>query len=79
MGLRLALPIIALLAMTDITLSLLGRLNSQLHVTTLAFPAKMLAALGLLAWLAGLMPTIFQQYARQILTLIEHILRVSGG
>src|SRR5579872_1946661 len=44
-GVRLALPVVALLAMVDIALALLGRLNAQLQLLSLAFPLKMLAAL----------------------------------
>ena len=48
---RLALPVVALLMLVDLALALLGRLNAQLQLLTLAFPAKMLAALLLLAWM----------------------------
>jgi flagellar biosynthesis protein FliR len=37
-GLRLALPMVALLLMVDISLALLGRVNSQLQLLTVAFP-----------------------------------------
>ena len=50
-GLRLVLPLLALLLIVDISLALLARLNSQLQLITLAFPIKMLLSLGLLAWL----------------------------
>ena len=45
MALRLALPVVALLLMVDVALALLGRLNQQLQLLALAFPAKMLTAL----------------------------------
>jgi flagellar biosynthesis protein FliR len=41
-GVRLALPVVALLVMVDVALALMGRLNQQLHLLSLAFPAKML-------------------------------------
>jgi flagellar biosynthetic protein FliR len=72
-GLRLALPVIALLAMADIALALVGRLNAQLQVTTISFPAKMIAGLALLAWISALIPNVFQQSARQILSLVEQL------
>src|SRR5262249_18341146 len=50
-GFRLALPVVALLTMVDVALALLGRLNQQLQLLTLAFPAKMLAALLILSWM----------------------------
>lgn len=77
-GLRLALPVIALLAMTDIALALIGRLNSHVQVQTLGFPAKMIAGLALLAWIATLIPTVFQQAARQTLTLVDQLTRSVG-
>ena len=39
-GFRLALPVIAILMMVDISLALLGRINAQLHLATVAFPSK---------------------------------------
>jgi flagellar biosynthesis protein FliR len=72
-GLRLALPVVALLIMTDMTLALLGRLNSQLQVTQLAFPAKMLAGLALLAWIATLIPVVFRETARSTLETIQRL------
>ena len=42
-GLRLAMPVIALLLLVDVSLALLGRINAQLQLLSLAFPAKMAA------------------------------------
>ena len=44
-GLRLAMPVIAMLLLIDIALALLGRMQQQLQLLSLSFPAKMLAAL----------------------------------
>ena len=49
----LALPVVALLLMVDVALALLGRLNAQLQLLTLAFPLKMLTALLVLSWIAA--------------------------
>jgi flagellar biosynthetic protein FliR len=57
-GVRLALPVVALLLMVDIALALLGRLNQQLQLLSLAFPLKMLVALGALSWTASAFPRI---------------------
>ncbi len=73
LGLRLALPIVALLGMVDLSLALLGRLNAQLQLVSLAFPVKMLAALILFGWIAAIEPHIFSGYAGQFLTLAQHI------
>jgi flagellar biosynthesis protein FliR len=52
-----------LLFLIDLSVGLLGRLNSQLQLTALAFPAKMLAALAALSFLVFLIPRLFQQSA----------------
>lgn len=66
-GLRLAFPVIALLAMVDLSLALVGRLQPNLQLLVLAFPAKMLAALVVLAWVAVLMPRLMANSAAQML------------
>ena len=66
-GVRLALPIVALLAMVDIALALLGRLNAQLQLLSLSFPVKMLAALVMLVWLSALYPRMMLECAGQAL------------
>ncbi len=66
-GLRLAMPAVALLMLVDLALALLGRLNAQLQLLTLAFPVKMLVALALLGWIAVLYPRVFGGYARQMI------------
>jgi len=59
-GLRVALPIVAILVMVDISLALLGRVNAQLQLLTIAFPVKMMIGLAVLGWLALLLPTLFR-------------------
>ncbi len=65
LGLRLALPVLALLVMVDLSLALVGRLNAQLQLLTIAFPAKMLASLALVAALASMLPALYGQAAGQ--------------
>lgn len=48
-GVRIALPVIGLLLLTDLTLALLSRLQSQLQLLALSFPVKSLIALLTLA------------------------------
>ena len=73
-GLRLVLPLLGLLLMVEISLALLARLNSQLQLTMLAFPIKLLVSLALLAWLVLIFPKVFQQSSHSILQLIKNIL-----
>jgi flagellar biosynthetic protein FliR len=72
-GIRLALPVVALLTLVDLALALVGRLNAQLQLILLAFPVKMLAALGLLAALAVLIPRVYGAAARQMLAAVAHL------
>ena len=73
-GLRLILPLLGLLLMVEISLALLGRLNSQLHVMMLAFPIKMLLSLLLIAWLVLIFPRVFAQSSKPVLQLIRTLL-----
>jgi flagellar biosynthetic protein FliR len=57
-GARMALPLTALLVMVDMAVALLGRLNAQLHLMSMAFPAKMLVALIMLGWVAAVFPRL---------------------
>jgi len=72
-GLRLAMPVVALLALVDIALALLGRLNNQLQLILLAFPVKMMAALALLTALAALFPRIYAANAREALRVAARL------
>lgn len=60
LALRLALPVIALLGLVDLALALLGRLQNQLQLVSLAFPAKMAVAMVALAWGAGLVAAVYE-------------------
>jgi len=60
-GLHLALPLMTLLFLIDLSIGLLGHLNAQLQLISLAFPAKMIAALAALSFLVLLIPKLFQQ------------------
>ena len=62
-GVRLALPVVALLVMVDVALALLGRLNQQLQLLSVAFPAKMLTALVVLSWISVLFPRILLEFS----------------
>ena len=60
LGLRVAMPVVALLLLIDVSLALLGRMQQQLQLLSLAFPAKMLAAVVLLAALAPMFAKMFE-------------------
>jgi flagellar biosynthetic protein FliR len=75
-GVRLALPVVALLVMLDVALALLGRLNQQLQLLHMAFPAKMLTALLALSWLAALFPRILLGFGGQAWTAARRMLGI---
>jgi len=73
-GVRLALPVVALLVMVDVALALLGRINSQLQLLSLAFPVKMLTGLAVLSWVGALFPRLMGQSAAAAWTAARRIL-----
>jgi flagellar biosynthetic protein FliR len=72
-GVRVALPVVALLLMVDIALALLGRMQAQLQLLTVAFPAKMLAALAVLAAMIAVLPHVFEVAGRHSMSAIARI------
>jgi flagellar biosynthetic protein FliR len=74
LGLGLVLPILALMAMIDISLSLLGRLNAQLQVITLSFPLKIAISLVVLAAFGPIMPRLFHKTAGEAMTVLRTML-----
>ena len=75
-GARLALPVVALLVMVDVALALMGRLNAQLQLLAVAFPAKMLTALLILSWTAALYPRILRAFSAEALGVARRILGI---
>jgi len=73
-GVRLALPVVALLVMVDVALALLGRLNAQLQLLSLAFPVKMLTALVVLSWTAAIFPRVMREISGQALATAHRML-----
>ena len=59
-GVHLALPLMTLLFLIDLSIGLLGHLNAQLQLIALAFPAKMLTALAALSFLVLLIPKLYR-------------------
>lgn len=75
LALRLAIPLIALLALIDLTLGLLGRLNTQLQILSLAFPVKMLVSLLVLALVAASAPALYRMGLRQANAVLSAVMR----
>ena len=73
-GVHLALPLMTLLFMIDLSIGLLGHLNSQLQLIALAFPAKMLTSLAALSFLVLLIPKLYQQLGTEVFTTLGRVL-----
>ncbi len=74
-GLRLAMPVVALLMLVDLSLALLSRVNAQLQLLILAFPAKMLVTLALLAAIAGVYPFLYERAAARAVAALAALAR----
>jgi len=57
-----------------VALGLLGRIQQQLQLLSLAFPAKMLAALALLTMLTPALPRLFQISAGHTMAALWRVL-----
>jgi flagellar biosynthesis protein FliR len=73
-GVHLALPVMTLLFLIDLSIGLLGHLNSQLQLIALAFPAKMAAALAALSLLVLLIPKLYEQLGVAAFTALGRLL-----
>jgi flagellar biosynthetic protein FliR len=74
MGLRLALPVAGMLLLTDLALALVGRINAQVQLITVAFPLKMVLALSMLAMTLAAYPRLYEQHATRMLGLMTKLL-----
>ena len=74
-ALRLAAPVTALLLLVDIAFALFGKLHAQLQMLSLAFPAKMLVTLAMLALLSAAFPRVYDGIAAQGVAALQ---RLSG-
>jgi flagellar biosynthetic protein FliR len=70
-GLKLSLPVVALLLTTEIALAIVGRLSTQLHLGASAGAIKMLLTLLVLASLLRVLPLLYEGFARQVVEFIQ--------
>lgn len=73
-GLRLALPIVGLLVMTEVAMALIGRLSPQLHAGSSAMAVKLLLALATLATVLKVVPNLYESYANELFGALRHAL-----
>jgi flagellar biosynthetic protein FliR len=69
-GLRLALPVMALLILIDLSLAVIGRIQQQLQLLSLAFPIKMLAAIAMLAAIVPVAARVFNGASERTLAAL---------
>jgi flagellar biosynthetic protein FliR len=70
-GLRLALPVLGLLLMTEVALGIMGRINSQLHLGQHSTPVKMMLAMLTFATILGISPALYQAYAGEVFRVVR--------
>jgi flagellar biosynthetic protein FliR len=73
-ALRLSLPVVTLLFLVDLALSALTRLQAQLQMMTLAFPAKIVLALLFLTVILTRWVGIFERLATEMLGRLFQLL-----
>lgn len=73
-GLRLALPVLALMLLLDIAFGVLGRLHSQLQLLGLSFGVKMLVGVAFLASVVSYYPAIFEKAGAVTFGLLRKLL-----
>jgi len=73
-ALRLALPAVALLLLTDLCLSVISRIQAQMQLLMLAFPAKISLSLFFLSAIMVRWPTIYEKTATVLLNRIFRLI-----
>jgi flagellar biosynthetic protein FliR len=74
-GVRIAMPVIALLLLIDLALALIGRIQQQLQLLSLAFPVKMLAAVAILAALTPVIARVFEGASARTMATLAQVIR----
>jgi flagellar biosynthetic protein FliR len=74
-GLRLALPAIGIFLVFDVLLGVLSRLEQQLQLTTVLFPAKTAGAILVTASLVAVFPQTFYDLSQICLGAVRALLR----
>lgn len=73
-ALRLALPVVALLLLVDLTLGLLNQAQPRMQLLTLAFPLKIVAAIAALYPVLPQSPRLFHQLAERSFELLTALI-----
>jgi flagellar biosynthesis protein FliR len=73
-GLRLAMPVLALLLLVDLAVAVLGRIQAQLQLLPLAFSIKLLAGLVMLAASLSFYPSVLEKSGNRMFTALNRLL-----
>lgn len=73
-GLRLAMPVIALLLLIDFAFAVLGRLQAQIQLMPLSFSIKLLAGMLMLAGSLTFYPSILEKSGNRMFTGLGELL-----
>lgn len=73
-GLRLSLPVVALLILMDLCFGIMGKVQAQLQVLSVSFSAKMLVGLAVLGTAVSGFPIIFELVAARSFHLLGRLL-----
>lgn len=71
-GLRLALPVAALMILIDLALSVLGKLHSQLQLVQLSFSVKLMLCLGVLAGMLVIAKPLYEASGANVVAFLRH-------
>jgi flagellar biosynthesis protein FliR len=71
---RLAMPAVALLLLTDVCLSVLSRIQAQVQLLHLAFPAKISLSLFFMSAILVRWPSVYESLARILLERVSRLL-----
>jgi flagellar biosynthetic protein FliR len=74
-GIKLALPIIALLFLADLCIGLFGRLQPQIQFLSMSFSLKLLGAMAAIAALAPALRWLYQQLAANAVNVLHQLTR----
>jgi flagellar biosynthesis protein FliR len=73
-GLRLAMPVMALLLLAELSFAILAKVHSQFHMQSLAFPSKMLTGLAVLAITLSSICTVWSKAATRTFEVLFRLL-----
>lgn len=75
---RLSLPLIGLLLLIDLSLALLGRVQAQLQMLSMAFPAKLLLSLFVLGMMSTTYVRLYEIFGDQVVAFLDGATRLAA-